>query len=402
MPKRGRIDAIDAARGCAMVLVCLSHTKRFFEHSAPLLHDAFTWVTLTATPTFLLLSGFIASYVLRGDDQRRIAITLVDRGLFLLLVAHLMLGLEDLPRTSLFEWLFVRVTITDAIGVALCLAVLARHASAGLLLTVGVSLFVSSSMIGMTLEVESVWANHLGSLLFGMQSAPRSLVVVPLLPYIGVFLVGMGLSTWLKDELAAGDERALARRLLLVGSTAVTGVVAAALAWHQFKGLLPSSLTEEQVGLLRSTISPKTKWPPSPGYLLFYGGGGLLMAGWFFYGRPRWLVSWIVEKASVLGRASLMCFVVQDWLLFVTPTAFGFSELQSPVFWMAYFGACVLGLYVLAGAWGRVQGNRFLTIGLKRLVLGPQKKRSARVTSDPRGAAAATRSVHESQSRRPT
>jgi uncharacterized membrane protein len=392
MPKRGRIDAIDAARGCAMVLVCLSHTKRYFEHSAPLFYDALTWLTLTATPTFLLLSGFIAAYVLRGDDQRRIAITLVDRGLFLLLVAHVLLGLEDLPRTSLFEWLFVRVTITDAIGVALCLAVLFRHASAGMLFAVGASLCASSWLIGMTLAVESVWANHLGSLLFGMRSAPRSLVVVPLLPYIGVFLIGMGLSTWLKDEIAAGDERVLARRLLIVGSTAATAVVAAALAWHEFKELLPPALSEPHVTeLLRSTINPATKWPPGPGYLLFYGGGGLLMAGWFFYGRPRWLVSRIVEKASVLGRASLMCFVVQDWLLFVTPAAFGFSELQSPVFWMTYFGACVLSLYVLAGAWGRVQGNRFLTIGLKRLVLGPQKKRSARVASDPSDPAAARR-----------
>jgi uncharacterized membrane protein len=54
-----RIAAVDAARGCAMLMVCLSHIRHHFVASAPALEWALAVVTRIATPTFLLLSGFV-------------------------------------------------------------------------------------------------------------------------------------------------------------------------------------------------------------------------------------------------------------------------------------------------------------------------------------------------------
>jgi len=367
----------------------VSHVKPHFQTTAPLLYDAATRISLMATPTFLLLSGFVAAYVLRSDPTRRSAVTLVDRGLFLLLVAHVLLGFTEFESVTLFQWLFVRTTITDAIGIALCVAVLLRNRSAGMLLALGASIFILSWVIGATLAVESVWAKHLATLLFSVRSGPERLVDVALAPYLGLFLVGMGLSTYMKDQIAAGDNRALARRLLIIGGASVSLIVAIALAWRFFKEGLPEALREpHNMQLLRITINPTTKWPPSPGYLLFYGGAGLLMAGWYFYGRPAQLVKPLVAKASVIGRASLMCFVLQDWLLIVTPAVLGFSDITSPVFWIAYLVAAVLALYVVAGAWDRVRGNRFLTIGLKRLMLGPAQQRRRAMADGARDTAA--------------
>lgn len=354
-----------------MALVCLSHVRLHLDSTAPLLYEAVTVVTRIATPTFLLLSGFVASYVLRTSaSPRRAAITLVDRGLFLLLVAHLLLNLADLSRVDLFEWLFVRTSITDVIGVALCLAVLFRNRSAGMLITLGGSAFLVSWIIGATLVPQTAWSRHLGALLFSIRNQEHKLVDVAMIPYIGMFLIGMGLSTAWRQALADLDCRTLARRCLLVGGAGVALALSLALTWYVFTEQIMMLLREPHlISLARVTIHPLNKHPPSPGYLLFYGGAGLVMAGVYFLGQPRRLVQPIVSKAAVLGRASLMCFVVQDWLLFVTPRVFGFEGLTSPAFWMTYFFGVLLALYILASAWNRAHGNRFLTIGLKRLLL---------------------------------
>lgn len=364
-----------------MVLVCLSHVRTHFEEAAPALFYFATWLSRTATPTFLLLSGFIAAYVLRSDSTRRTRVTLVDRGLFLLLAAHLLLGLVELPGTPLFEWLFVRTMITDAIGVALCLAVLLRNLSAATLLAVGLIASILSWPIGATLTVESDWARRLAVVLFSLRSEPNQLVDVALVPYLGLFVIGMGLSTAWRNALTARDHRALARRFLITGGCAVGAALGAIAAWSIAHNVMLAGIEPHVVDILRQTVNPGTKWPPSPGYLLFYGGAGLLMAGLFFHGRPRPLVQSIVARAAMLGRASLMCFVVQDWLLFVTPRVFGFAEAPSPTFWVLYFCATVLALYVLASAWSRAHGNRFLTIGLKRLLLKREEEQRRAVAT---------------------
>ncbi|MGH8175737.1 MAG: acyltransferase family protein [Steroidobacter sp.] len=377
----GRIDAIDAARGCAMVLVCLSHIRQHFDVSSPTISYLLGVITRIATPTFLLLSGFIAGYLLRGDKPR-IGITLIDRGLFLLVVAHLLLGLAHLPEVSLFEWLFARVTITDAIGVALCMAVLFRKFSGGALLALGVSVCVLSWVIGFTGAAQSAWANHLGGLLFNLSSAPNPLVNVALAPYLAVFMLGMALSAHLHGALTSNNQRFLARRLLTIGACGVTAALIGVLAWHASKNSLPDALREPYItDLLRATLDPRRKWPPSPAYLLFYSGIGLLLAGVFFHRRPALFLEPVIRTASTIGRASLMCFVVQDWLLFVVPAAFGFKDVVSTSFWFAYFAATVLTLYVLARLWGEARGNRFLTLGLKRLA-GRREKRQRTLIPD--------------------
>jgi peptidoglycan/LPS O-acetylase OafA/YrhL len=95
-----RITGIDAARGCAMFLVCLSHIKQHTVPSYPDLHEALVLVTRIATPTFLLLSGFVIGHVLRSSRRSNVGISLLDRGLFLILIAHLLLGWTDIHQAG--------------------------------------------------------------------------------------------------------------------------------------------------------------------------------------------------------------------------------------------------------------------------------------------------------------
>jgi Heparan-alpha-glucosaminide N-acetyltransferase, catalytic len=358
-----RIVGIDAARGSAMILVCLSHIKQHFVDSAPALTFAITAVTRIATPTFLLLSGFVIGYLLHSTSNPRIGLTLVDRGLFLMLIAHL-LGLSELLQIGVGPWL-LDVGIVDVVGLALCVAVLVRNASATALLLYGASLAFLSWPIAMIWSPAPGLPQVLGTMLFGISGAPTPRGEVAIVPYLGLFLVGMGLSARSHAALVSRDAAALARRFLRVGLTAVTIVIVGILLWRTFRDVLVLEPDLQQ--LVRQTIYPRSKWPPSPAYLLFYGGAGLLMACMLLEMERRHIGRPIVAATALLGRASLMCFVVQDWLLLLLPVLLGFDQLDSLVFWFAYLAAVLGVLFFLSWRWDKVRGNRFLSIGLRHL-----------------------------------
>jgi uncharacterized membrane protein len=371
-----RIEPIDAARGCAMVLVCLSHGRHYFDPDSSL-YFWLTAVTRIATPTFLLLSGFVAGYLLRSDANRRVPVALVDRGLFLILVAHLFIGLADLPRVSTVEWLFVRASIPDAIGVALCLAPLFRRMSSTVIFVVGATLCVSSWFIAAAWAPQTDLTAALGRLLFNVRSEQTWLNDVSILPYFGTFLIGMGLSSHMHRALIELNRGWISRRLLTIGAISVGSILICALTWYFAKEEIVATLQSPAAVLLRETIDPRYKWPPSPAYLLFYGGAGLLIAGTFFAGWPSWAIGPIVRTSAVIGRASLMCFVLQDWLLLLVPQVFGFRNMQSPIFWAGYTALVIVTLYCAARAWDTVHGNRFFTVGLRALQRQRSRKRLA-------------------------
>src|SRR5579884_3608187 len=96
-----RIGSFDVARGAAMLFVCLSHcAMSYFDFwrpsrpHAPLeaLGQIATTVSFVATPTFLLLSGIVIGYLWRINPTSLSGLKrkLFDRGVFLLIVGHLL------------------------------------------------------------------------------------------------------------------------------------------------------------------------------------------------------------------------------------------------------------------------------------------------------------------------
>jgi hypothetical protein len=223
-------------------------------------------------------------------------------------------------------------------------------------------------LLGLVWDPQTPWAVVAGRLLFNVQTQSTWLSDTSILPYFGTFLLGMALSVHLHDKIRRAQDDAIGRRLLTIGASAIAIALLGVLAWHLAKHSLPAFLEEPHMAtLLRQTLDPRHKWPPSPAYLLFYGGTGLLMAGIYFLGKPSKLISPLVRHASVIGRASLMCFVLQDWLLLLLPRLLGFAEIRSTAFWFAYVLGVIGALYFAATLWGRVHGNRFFTIGLRAL-----------------------------------
>jgi uncharacterized membrane protein len=363
--RHARLTGIDAARGIAIVMVCVSHVRHQFL-DWPVVYTALTSITRVATPTFLLLSGFVAAYVL-ASRRAGARVAVIDRGLAVLFLGHLLLNLGQLTELTFAEWLFGRVTMTDAIGICLIIGALCARLPAQALLAAGVTLAAVCGPLAAILSGHEALAGHsLVTAVLGSANDDRGLHDAALGPCLGVFLIGMGLS---KSSIAViAHPGRLARRLLMVGSAAVGVVVLAGLLWHWLHSAASDLLGSARAAtLVRQALNPFAKMPPSPGYLAFYGGAALLVAAACITQRPRVALEPIVRWTSTLGRASLLCFIVQDWLLRLLPLLLGIAEYRNPLFWATYLAAALVALRWLARMWDARGANRYLTVGLKRL-----------------------------------
>jgi uncharacterized membrane protein len=93
-----RVASIDAARGSAMLFVCLAHFTNvyFFLNGKEDIGIYLVLIGMVASPTFVTVSGLVAGFlaVTRQSSFTRLRLKLIDRGFFLLLVGHLVLSLS--------------------------------------------------------------------------------------------------------------------------------------------------------------------------------------------------------------------------------------------------------------------------------------------------------------------
>src|SRR5690606_29999466 len=113
------------------------------------------------------------------------------------------------------DWIFGRAMLTDAIGVALFLAVLMRGASVTKLMCLGVALCIGSWIMTTSVTPESPLMQRLVALLFSAREAvPNPEANLPLLPFAGMFMMGMALNAWFGRALAEREYVKVSDRLL--------------------------------------------------------------------------------------------------------------------------------------------------------------------------------------------
>jgi uncharacterized membrane protein len=193
-----RVREMDAVRGAAMLGVVLAHSAEYLDPGKHLsLSAALVTFGMFATPTFLLLSGTVCGYLRESNarDPRRYQLTILGRGLFLLTIGHLVLGLTHWLWQPMAQAMWQSVYITDAVGVGLTLAAfLPRHAAPRQLVAAGLALLVLSWAAALTLSPTNPSAIYALRILVGpsIDDASYQGWVVPVIPYLGIFLIGMG------------------------------------------------------------------------------------------------------------------------------------------------------------------------------------------------------------------
>jgi len=345
-----------------MFFVCLSHFATGVYGNDVSVSAATTvmWrIGLVASPAFVLISGVMLGYLYASAPEGFPAFRrkLIDRGVFLLVPGHILIAVAHVRfsggvRHSL-EWLFM----TDAIGVCIIIGPLLvdRVKTRGRVVLAGV-LFVVAWGMAIFWRPTGFAGRLAHDTLFGPGMTPVYLYSFPLLHWFALYLAASALGERLAVVRRRESEAGMIRVLMRVGVVSIASAAALRAAAVVAQQLYRPSWTADLLS------SPFQKLPPSPVFLLVYGGAALFLFAGIMATEQRKAATWLVGRLDVVGRTSLFAFVLQYYVYLVVLNAIEFrGQLER-------WGAFALSLVVVGGLchlWNRGGHNRFITVGLR-------------------------------------
>jgi len=370
MDENDRLLPVDAVRGIAMFFIGVSHISFYLINDSGTLAIYARAIGFIATPNFLLMSGLACGYQLARSPTTTTALRSVDRGLFALLVGHLLVTASIVymvPPGTAFE----HIVITDSIGALLCMAPLLKLTSPRRLLWAGAAVYVLSSVIALAWHPTTGTQILFGALLLSINDGgmPDIGWTTPTLPYMGIFLIGVGLGKLIYECRRDGRAAALSVRLAVAGSVAIVAALAVNVGRHFVKSWLAGYLAPKNwADVVLTTINIRHDAPPTLTYALFYGGIGVALVG-FLGMLPRRKDETVLVRAAqiaaVIGRASFVSYVAQQWLIDFVPIWVGFDSWLTPATCPVYLALSTVIMYWVARVWGGFKANRFMTLGLQ-------------------------------------
>ena len=370
MVDNDRLLPIDAVRGIAMFFIGVSHISFYLGDDSALLATHARAIGYIATPNFLLMSGLACGYQLAHAPTTATALRIVDRGLFAFLVGHLLVTASIVylvPPGTAFE----HVVITDSIGALLCLAPLLKRVGGARLLWIGGTVFLLTSTFALGWHPRTPAEVISGALLLSINdgAVPDIGWTSPTLPYLGMFLLGVGVGKLIYEWRRGGRAEVLSRCLAVAGSVAIAVALVANIGRRYLKDLLLVYVEPKNwADVILTTINIRHDSPPTLSYWLFYGGIGIALVGFLGLApqrAPATLWARMLQRTAVVGSASFVSYVVQQWTIDFVPIWVGFDSWLTPATCPLYLALSTLVMYRVAAAWGRHKDNRYLTLGLK-------------------------------------
>lgn len=370
-----REASIDAARGAAMVFVCLSHFASYFVVvSGP--SDVGLYlgaVGMIASPTFVTVSGMVAGFmfVARSRSFPHFRRKLVDRGVFLLLIGHPTLALTGFLAGRSFALTNSIEYITDAIAVAVIIGpwlVSALRQRARISLAVGIFAIDWLAILFWhpTPGAATLAKHYFVGLLNAEDAGLRE--AFPVIPWFAVYLTGTAIGESFGAYYAQQNRRGGHVLLAKLGLASFAFAAVIKVAFIVLMLSLPNfALAYPNLVALLSSYQ---KYPPGLTYVCFYAGAGLMLVAAVLETARRGMQRSLLNQLRQIGQASFFSYVIQYPLYnVVLPT------LQPPYThaWPLLFVLSLALLAVAAAAWNSVEGNRFLSVGI-----GPLLERRAR------------------------
>jgi len=334
-PVKVRIDAVDLLRGIIMVIMMLDHTRDFVHYQAAAFDPTnverttvmlfFTrWITHFCAPLFVFLAGTGAYFQeMRGKPKGELSRFLVTRGLWLIFVEIVVLRVVILFN---FDYLGLAafLQVIWAIGWSMIVLAALIHLPLAAVTSIGAGMVVLhnafdgvqvTSYGGPGTPVPGFWASiwhvlHVPGLIFPFGShGPPTLVLYPLIPWIGVMALGYALGALYK---LTPLER---RRILIRAGLAVTAGFIVLRAINIYGDPSPWAPRDTITKSVLSFLAV-SKYPPSLLFLMMTIGPALLFLVWadgktsgpvsrFFitFGRVPlffYLLQWIVSHSLAL------------------------------------------------------------------------------------------------------
>lgn len=354
---------IDASRGLAMLLVCVSHFGiAYFGPAGNVRGSHLTsLVALPSTATFILLSGLLLGFlsVQSAASFPRLSLKLMDRGLFLFGPAHGIIMVAHYVIFGSVRFFF----ITDAIGFCLLLGPwLVATMSGRARMALGASLITIAWFGYLNWEPTGSSGWLMRGIFLGDAPFKHGWLTFPVLPWFGAYLM----ATPLGEMLAAWRKRG-------EGFVARLGTISLLMLGV---GVALHLLGRGQSPTVRDLLSGGQKYPPGPAFLLTSAGAGLAGTTLVAWLEQRGFFHRVLRAFATVGRSSLVVFVVQYFVYYV-----GVFSLHLSVsrLWPATLAITLAFIYGIAFCWDRYIGNDYLTVGLPYLFRG----RASEASSEP-------------------
>ena len=312
-----RIASIDALRGLVMLLMLVDHVREtVFLHMQ--IGDPVDVTAVTpglfftrslahiCAPVFIALTG-LGAWLYRHSRTREDTVRfLLTRGAFLVALELTVVGFAwtaEFPPSMMF------LQVIWCIGICMIALAGLLYLSRRLQVAVGVALIAGHNLLdGIVLTEASPffvpWAIlHQRDLIeLGAITARTS---YPVLPWIGVIVLGYALGPWFQRVRAEGTT---VRRLVTLGA----GLLAAfaAIRWVNVYGDVPWFPFDDAVTTLMSFLS-LTKYPPSLLFLLITLGGGAILLALFEATGDRWLT----KAIAIFGAAPMFFYIFHLYVL---------------------------------------------------------------------------------------
>jgi uncharacterized membrane protein len=325
--EKARVSSIDIVRGIVMVIMALDHARDFF-HKGGLFSDPanlatttpalfFTrWITHFCAPTFVFLAGTSIYISAKRKSPRELSIFLLTRGFWLMVLEFVVV------RFSFFFNFYYDIIIMQvifAIGASMVLMALLTRLpynailALGLIITFGRNIFDSFGTLGVT--PSDAGAGGVGSVsplaavfwqggLFPLTSSNIVFVIYPVLPWLGIMLLGYCLGK-LYTEYSPEPRRKL---LLNLGVTAIAVFVVLRFL-NVYGDPAPWSTQKNFIFSVMSFLNT-TKYPVSLLFALMTLGPALVLLSLFEKSPSK-----LLTPFNVIGRVPLFYYVLHFYIL---------------------------------------------------------------------------------------
>lgn len=361
LPAKKRIDSIDVLRGIIMIIMALDHVRDFF-HSDAMLHDPtdprtttpilfFTrFITHYCAPVFVLLAGTAAFLYGRKKTKKELALFLLKRGLWLMLlevtVVSLLFSFDP-------QYHFIALGVIWVTGLSMLILAAVIYLPLQTVFVIGLIMVAGHNLLDAYNTISMGTPPPLGWSLLHQQSFRQFgggrlfAVLYPLIPWPGIMMMGYSMGSLFAPEVDAVKRK---RILVMAGSLAILAFVV--LRWINVYGdLVPWNEQKNTTATILSFFNV-TKYPPSLLYCCITIGPALLVlaalekikAGWtnvaVIYGRvPMFyylMHFFLIHTLCVIlffATGQPMSSVAKGMFLF-RPNEFGFSLTTVYLIWI--------------------------------------------------------------------
>jgi len=357
-----------------MGLVCLSHFTQVYldrpDQATPAHVPYLYALGMISSPTFVALSGIVLGLLFTVDRPAFAALRgkLVDRALFLLTIAHALIACSRLTYQPHAIDALRMTFMTDTIAICVLVGVsLIGSTPQRLRVSLGFACFAVTWWLAYAWTPLGTTGQLAKELVVGAAQYRLAAYAVPVLPWFGVYIMSTALGEYIGQSYRRRDSGAVERVLFGAGLVVTAlGVAVRYLGWYILAHL---EMKPEARSFWELLFSPWSKLLPSPVYVMFFGGLGLLLMAAVAFASHRSRLAWLTARAATVGRCSLAVFTVQFYVYFAVLAKFraGPTELWPLIF------IATLGLVFAFALWWDVHDyNRLLTVGLSGVPRAPR------------------------------